>query len=285
MPMAQKDFSYRDRLLRSIETKGTRLCLGIDPPFQNLSPFLQRELERRGPEFYLTTYAHHLIEAGAAHVPAVKIQSAYFEAFGAAGFAALKSTIHLCRQKSLITILDAKRGDISSTMAAYAHMAFVEMGADSLTVTPYMGLDILEPLWPWMHRGLGVYVVWISSNPSGATIQDQVADDLLDALKRAFWKGQCPGGLGLVLGATKVDSVPKTWDASLSDTSLLLPGLGAQGGAMNQRLDQLLGICPTALLPQSRSLAKESEAADNWNEFGLKAADAIKIAGDQVRRP
>jgi orotidine 5'-phosphate decarboxylase subfamily 2 len=208
-----------------------------------------------------------MVEAAAKHVPAIKVQSAFFEAYGADGFAALETVIKSGREKGLITILDAKRGDISSTMAAYGHMAFETLAADALTITPYMGLDVLEPLWPWLKTGKGVYVVWISSNPSGALVQDAISDQLLTALHHAFKAQNCEKSLGLVLGATKVDQLSQELLDQAAKFALLMPGVGAQGGKIT---DRILGLknqgCPI-LIPESRSLTEKALQASSWDEF------------------
>ena len=175
--------SFAEKLRENISRTGSFLCVGIDPPLGKYGDFLEKERQRLGSKSFLERFAIHMVEAAAGRVPAVKLQSAFFEAHGSEGFAALETAMKKAREHGLITILDAKRGDISSTMAAYGHMAFEAMDADALTITPYMGLDVLSPLWPWLKSGRGVYVVWVSSNPSGALVQDSISDPLLDALK------------------------------------------------------------------------------------------------------
>lgn len=272
---------FLPRLKAKIAETKTSLCVGIDPHVEGLPPFFTGELQRLGPQSFLEQWSSVLIEAAAGRVPAVKPQSAFFEAFGAPGFAALESTIARAREKGLITVLDAKRGDISSTMAAYGRMAFEAMGADVLTVTPYIGLDTVDPLLPWLKAGKGVYVVWVSSNPGGALLQDQLHDRLFDALVARFKKLGVPDALGLVLGATKVESVgPELFDR-LSQVSLLLPGVGAQGGEVTPKLRKLLAA-KNSLVPQSRSLAEPGHDDTNWQSYGEKVAGRIRRAAAEL---
>lgn len=258
---------FLPRLKRKIAQVGNGLCVGIDPPLDGLPPFFQDELAAHGPGAYLTAYANALIEAAAKVAPSVKFQSAYFEAHGAEGFAALTQAIAKARELGLVTILDAKRGDISTTMAAYGQMAFKHMQADALTITPYMGLDVVEPLIPWLKAGHGVYVVWVSSNPSGALVQDLVAEPLLDALLAYFKERGVSDSLGLVLGATKVEALPARLLPKLQATSLLMPGVGAQGGTVTSRIKELISATGTVLVPLSRGVGELPKECTSWEQY------------------
>jgi orotidine 5'-phosphate decarboxylase subfamily 2 len=276
-----RDELFIPRLKAKISETRTSLCVGIDPHVAGLPPFFQSELRRLGPQAFLEQWASVLIEAAAGRVPAVKPQSAFFEAFGAPGFAALESTVALAKRKGLITVLDAKRGDISSTMAAYGRMAFDVMKADALTVTSYIGLDSIDPLVPWLRQGHGVYVVWVSSNPGGALLQNAVYEQLFEALATHFEKNEVSTALGLVLGATKVDQIAAALAEKLRRVSLLLPGVGAQGGQVTPKLKGLLaeGI---SLVPQSRSLAEPETDDGSWQIYGSKVAERIARAAAEL---
>lgn len=258
---------FHQRLRAKISQTGSYLCVGIDPPLNGLSVFLEKERSHLGPQLFLERFGLAIVEAAAGKVPAVKPQSAYFEAYGSKGFAALETVMRRARECGLLTILDAKRGDISSTMAAYGRMAFEALQADALTVTPYMGLDVLEPLWPWLKQDRGVYVVWISSNPSGGLIQDAVAEPLLIALKSAFEAQSADGALGLVLGATKVSALAPNLYNAISGLPLLMPGVGAQGGAITSRIVNLKEQSGAVLVPEARSLIAKAVQASSWEGF------------------
>ncbi len=264
---------FRTQLTRRIAATKTALCVGIDPHGEKLPPALARRLQD-DPVAFLDGFSRAHVSAAAGIAPAVKFQSAFFEAFGAEGVGALTRAIRAARDAGLFTILDAKRGDISSTMRAYGSMAFDALGVDALTVTPYMGLDIVEPLVPWLAKGRGIYVVWVSSNAGGALVQDRVAAVLLDALIAATTEWNVRGGLGLVLGATKIDELPPDVAKRAATQPLLIPGVGAQGATVNSRLKALLASSPASLVPQSRSLsfpgaAAAALAADSltWREY------------------
>ncbi len=272
---------FLPRLKAKIAETKTSLCVGIDPHVDGLPPFFAAELKRLGPQGFLEQWSSVLIEAAAGRVPAVKPQSAFFEALGAPGFAALETTMTLAREKGLLTILDAKRGDISSTMTAYGRMAFDVMKADVLTVTPYIGLDSVDPLLPWLKTGKGVYVVWVSSNPGGALLQDLVREKLFDALVAHFQKLGVPDALGLVLGATKLDGIEPALLDRLTQVSLLLPGVGAQGGQVTPKLKKVLAA-RNSLVPQSRSLADPGVDDTSWQHYGAKVAGRISRAAAEL---
>lgn len=276
---------FLPRLRRKIAEVGNGLCVGIDPPLDGLPPFFRDELAKRGARDYLETYAAVLIEATAGIAPAVKFQSAYFEAHGAPGFEALEAAIAKARSRGLVTILDAKRGDIASTMAAYGVMAFERMQADALTITPYMGMDVVEPLIPWLKAGHGVYVVWVSSNPSGALLQDTVAEPLLDALIAFFGERGIKEALGLVLGATKVESLRPEILAKLGTTSLLMPGVGAQGGTVTSRIKALIAGSGAVLVPLSRGVGELPAHCNSWQSYRETVETRMKRVAADVASP
>jgi len=259
--------SFRGRIRERIAQVGSSLCVGADPHMDKLPKFFAHCVATEGTEAFLMRFSQTLIEASAGQVAAIKFQSAFYEAHGALGFAVLTRALALARAHGLITILDAKRGDIASTMAAYGQMAFDTMAADALTIMPYMGMDSVAPLLPWLTKGHGVYVVWISSNPSGALIQDAAAEPLLDALFEYVSEAGVSDALGLVLGATKVEPLPLALLQRLRLTSLLMPGIGAQGGMVTARIRELIASTGTVLVPQSRSLTAYPEGVSSWAQY------------------
>jgi orotidine-5'-phosphate decarboxylase len=274
---------FVERLNKKIKATRSILCVGIDPPLSNYGPFLDEQRRVLGPRSFLEKFAYFIVEAATKKVPAVKIQSAYFEAYGSEGFAALETVLRHSKQRGLLTILDAKRGDISSTMEAYGHMAFQTLNADALTVTPYMGLEVIDPLWPWLKVGKGVYVVWISSNSSGALIQEKVASPLLKAVKCAMDTKNCPNSVGLVLGATKIDQLTDDLLEQATHLPLLMPGVGAQGGKINDRILKLKNQGFPILIPQSRSLMEKGLQAENWEAFRQAIDDQIRIEAEFLK--
>lgn len=269
--MARQD-SFHAKLAAKIKETKTSLCVGIDPPLGKL-PAQCPDLE---------SYANALVDAAAPVAPAVKFQSAFFEAHGSAGFAVLERSLKRARDKGLVTLLDAKRGDISSTMAAYGEMAFRVMGADALTVTPYMGLDTVEPLKPFLEQGKGVYLVWVTSNPGGKLLQDSTAELLYAAFQKWFDGNDLAGALGLVLGATKADDLPKALVDRIAATSLLMPGVGPQGGVVTDRIKDLIRKTGKALVPLSRGIAQDDGTTKSWADFKTKVEQRTRAAAAEL---
>jgi len=284
---------FKDKLSDRIHLTGNHLCVGIDPHHQthtDTRSFFSQELQRIGVEAYLRQLTHTVL-SGASGAAVVKFQSAFFEAYGALGVSVLEDAIRMARSQGFLTILDAKRGDISSTMNAYGLAAFDRMGADALTVTAYMGTDVLEALKPWGLKGFGAYVVWISSNPSGAEIQDAILADgggavserlqsIIDAWEQ---RSGTEGMTGYVLGATKLESalIDKI---SRTERFFLMPGVGAQGGKIDDVLRSILKRHPCTLVAISRTLTGigSSEACwqsiDSWDHYREAVAKACAEA-------
>src|SRR5262245_6526333 len=134
---------FADRLADAVRGKGTPLCVGLDPRYE----MLPAEISKRftDPAAAYEEFCLHVLDIVAPLVAVVKPQSAFFEACGPDGFRALKRVMERAKHLKLVTILDAKRGDIASTATAYAEAAFTAFGADALTVNPYLGRDSVEP--------------------------------------------------------------------------------------------------------------------------------------------
>ncbi len=229
---------FPQRLGERIGRTGTLLCLGLDPHPEALPAGFTRDL--RGVE----AFARLLIEAAAPWASAVKANLAFFEAFGAEG-SALLERLRASLPTSLPFIADAKRGDIGSTSARHAVALFDRLGADAITVSPYLGREALAPLLE--HADGFAYVLCRTSNPGAGEFQElAVVSDGRDlsssdatvagteplymhvARRVAAW-ADGSDGIGLVVGAT----VPQELAAirlAVPGTPFLVPGVGHQGG-------------------------------------------------------
>lgn len=206
------------RLASAIRSTGTPLCVGIDPHPGQVPPD-PRSLNRFG---------RAVIAACVGRVPAVKPQFAFFEAAGWQGLQVLASLCEEARAAGLLVVADAKRGDIGTTAAAYA-LATLAPGApfpaDILTVSPFLGLDTLEPFVRTARdHDRGIYVLLRTSNPGSATFQDAAEGPLCE------WLATNADTSGAVVGATHPDAVRRL-RGKLPDTAFLLPGYGTQGGS------------------------------------------------------
>jgi orotidine-5'-phosphate decarboxylase len=258
---------FAERLRRALDAHGP-LCVGIDPHAHLLAEWGLSDSAAGTREFALRT-----IDAAAGAVAAVKPQVAFFERYGAAGFAVLEEVIATGRDAGLLMIADAKRGDIGSTMAAYAD-AWLRPGSplesDAVTTSPYLGADALrDTLTSAVRHGKGVFVLAATSNPEalalqsaqpvdvaatdGQTIAARVARDVTWVNGSAAFTGGL-GPVGVVIGATVDRLALGLTDDLLAGAPILAPGFGAQG-AEPAELRALFGaVAGNVLASESRSL-------------------------------
>jgi len=224
---------FFDRLADAVRAKKTALCVGLDPRFESI-PRSLRELHGDDVAGAYEDFCLRALEIVAPLVPVVKPQSAFFEACGPAGMVALEHVLRRAKDLGLVTILDAKRGDIASTAEAYADAAFRALDADAVTINPYLGRDAVEPfLRAAQQLGRGLFVLVRTSNSGAGLFQDLVSDGrpLYQhvATAVAAWNRESPGTVGAVVGATHSAGL-KLLREQLSDVWFLVPGYGAQGG-------------------------------------------------------
>ncbi|MGE2689857.1 orotidine-5'-phosphate decarboxylase [Mycolicibacterium pulveris] len=235
------------RLADAVSARGP-LCLGIDP-----HPELLRAWGLSVDADGLRKFCD-ICGAAFSEFAIVKPQVAFFESYGAAGYAVLEHTIAALREAGVLVLADAKRGDIGSTMAAYAQAwaADSPLAADAVTASPYLGFGSLQPLLDTaLAHGRGVFVLAATSNPEGHTVQRAVAEgrtvaqSIVDAAAGVNRDGAPePGAVGVVVGATLSDPP----DVSALGGPVLVPGVGAQGGRP-EALGGLGGAKPGQLLP------------------------------------
>ena len=262
------------RLAKTIAARGP-LCVGIDP-----HPDLMQAWGLPVTADGLARFCEICVQAYAGF-GVVKPQVAFFEAYGAAGFAVLERTIAALQSDGVLVLADAKRGDIGSTMAAYAQAWVGEgpLAADAVTASPYLGFGSLDPLLEVAAaHGRGVFVLAATSNPEGASIQRAViggrtvAQSVVDAAGAANRAaGQGLGSVGVVVGAT-LDQVP---DLSALDGPVLVPGVGAQGGRP-EALAGLGGARAGQLLPAvSREVLRAGPGPDAVRAAAERLRDAV----------
>ncbi len=215
-----------------------------------------------------------LIEQTAPYAAAFKPNAAFFEVFGADGWDALAEVIATARATGAPVILDAKRGDIASTAEAYARAAFEHLGADAITLNPYLGYDAVEPFLRDPQRG--VFLLCKTSNPGSADLQDLPLADgrplYLHVAERAqAWNAQ--GNVGLVVGATHPEALAAVRQAA-PDVWFLAPGVGAQGGDLAAALRAGLRADGRGMLVAvSRSIARAADPAAAARQL----RDAIRL--------
>lgn len=255
-------FNFFERVATLQQKHTTLLCLGLDPRPHFLS---EADRETDNP---LATWGARMIRETADYVCCVKPNSAFYEAQGSYGYVALKATIAMAHEFGLPVLLDAKRGDIGSTAEAYAVAAFQELGADAITLSPYLGRDSIDPFLKTPGRGL--FVLCHTSNSSADEFQS------LDVNGRSLYETvaqratQWDERVGLVVGATYPHAIASVRDVA-PNAWLLLPGVGAQGAdekaALAAAYDQMI-------VPVSRGII----AADNPREAAKTLRDKLNRA-------
>ena len=214
-------------LSRAIESL---LCVGLDSDMALIPPRFQGEAM---PQFAFNRW---LIEATHVSAAAYKINTAFYEARGAAGWAELEATIAYLREThpDILTICDAKRGDIGSTSAAYARAVFDHLGFDCVTLNPYLGRDALEPFLERADKGC--ILLCRTSNPGAGELQDLAVDGeplWLHVARKIDGEWNAQRNCMLVVGATYPEELAKV-RALTGEMTLLVPGIGVQGGDVAQ---------------------------------------------------
>lgn len=270
---------FADSLAEAVRSKGNPLCVGLDPRWDSLpTPIRKKHGDQsiEGKARAFEEFSLKVLELIAPLAPVVKPQSAFFEACGPAGFIAQQNILKRAKELGLITILDAKRGDIASTATAYAEAAFEVWRAESLTVNPYLGADAVEPFISIArkHHG-GLFVLVRTSNPGSGLFQNLVTNEkpLYQHVAMAVhdWNlanlGECGlGDVGAVVGATHPselrilrDMIPEVW--------FLVPGFGAQGGTAADVAPAFLSNGLGAIVNSSRGVTFPFHPDDpNWEQ-------------------
>ena len=246
--------TYLERLGARSRGTGTVLCLGLDPDPDALPPGFTHDLVG------LERFAALVLEAAAPHAAAVKPNLAFFEAYGSAGMAALER-LRARVPDDLPVIADAKRGDIGSTAARQAVALFDGLGADAVTVNPYLGSEAVAPLLERLDRF--AYLLCRTSNPGAGELQDLVVGpdartgaptERLHERVARLAAGWGPGGtVGLVVGATAPAELAVI-RAIAPALAFLVPGVGAQGGEIAPVLDHGPATAPPAATETGRGL-------------------------------
>jgi orotidine-5'-phosphate decarboxylase len=252
-----------DRLAARIEAIGAPLCVGLDPHPPSLPDGLPGDAQG------IETFARGILEAVAPHVAAIKLNVAYYEAFGSAGWAALER-VRWAIPPDLFVVLDAKRGDIGPSAERYAAALLGHLAGDAVTVSPYLGEDAIEPFLA--HRGRVVYVLARTSNPSAGRLQDLHLDGMPLHERVARWVAErwSDGRAGLVVGATAPDEL-RSLRALAPGLPFLVPGVGAQGGDLAAAALTCDGALAPGLVNVSRGITAASSGTD-WREAAAAAA-------------
>ncbi|MFJ1541029.1 orotidine-5'-phosphate decarboxylase [Micromonospora chalcea] len=276
--------TFGARLHRAVAERGP-LCVGIDP-----HPGLLADWGLTDDVDGLDRFCRTVVEAIGDRVAVVKPQSAFFERFGSRGVGVLESTIRQLRDLGALVLLDVKRGDIGSTVAAYAS-AYLDpsspMYVDAVTASPYLGVGSLAPMFSTAaEHGGGVFVLALTSNPEGASVQRAVGADgrtvaqtVIDEISQLNRGAEPLGSFGLVVGATVGET---GHDLGSVNGPLLAPGLGAQGGTP-AGLRAVFGAALPSVLPSySREVLGAGPDPDALRAAAERALAECRSALDAV---
>jgi len=290
-----------NRLEERIAALNTSALVGLDPRWDQLPAAIRgnnpapstEEMARGFQQFCI-----EIVDIVAPLVPAVKPQVAFFEQLGPAGLQALHAVMRHARDRGMIVIADAKRGDIGSTAEAYADAwldgdsGAAAFPADALTVSPYLGDDTLRPFVETaVNRNAGIYVLVRTSNPGAVTFQDRKTDGttlfeaVADTLQRLNDDLRGPhhwGPVGAVVGATWPEELSRL-RSRMPNTPFLVPGYGSQGGTAADVAPAFAGNMTAALVNSSRAInyawrqpgLREQFTEENWQ-------DAVRSATKQM---
>ncbi len=268
--------SFRQRLERAIARNRSLLCVGLDPDLERFPEGITRDPNG------IVAFNRAIVEATADLVCAYKPNLAFYFAHGAAGLEALAATRRAI-PADIPVILDAKVGDIASTSAAYARAIFETLGFDAVTVHPYLGGEALEPFFAYRDRG--VFVLVRTSNPGAQELQDVPVGDagepfyLWLAERVRAWNERF-GNLGLVVGATYPVDLALVRQRC-PDLPILAPGVGAQGGTLDEAVRAGLshGNAPL-LINVSRTVLYAGSGPD----FARAAREAAQQLRNEIER-
>ncbi len=256
----------RNELVENIRRKGSFLCVGLDPDIRKIPRHL---LEAENPIF---EFNKAIIDATAPYCVAYKPNSAFYEAQGMAGIEALHRTVAYIKENypDQLVILDAKRGDIGNTARMYAESAFELLGADACTVAPYMGEDSVKPFLDYADKW--TVLLALTSNPGSEDFQmirDAQGHEIYQRVIKRAQRWGSPVNLMFVVGATHAEYFEAVRKLAPRNF-LLVPGVGAQGGSLED-------VCRAGLIDECGLLVNSSRAiifASLKEDFAEAAAAA-----------
>jgi len=263
----------RKELIENIRSKGSFLCVGLDPDIRKLPQHL---LDEENP---LLAFNKAIIDATAPYAVAYKPNLAFYESLGVQGWIAFEGTVRYIQEKypDQFIIADAKRGDIGNTSAMYARSFFEHTGVDAITVAPYMGRDSVSPFLG--YPGKWVILLALTSNPGSADfqlIEDKDGKRLFEHVitTSQTWAG--PEEMMYVVGATRGSKFADIRRLA-PDNFLLVPGVGAQGGSLQEVAHYGMTDDCGLLVNSSRGIIFASSGTD----FAEAAAhEAAKLADE-----
>ncbi|MCX6238383.1 MAG: orotidine-5'-phosphate decarboxylase [Bacteroidia bacterium] len=263
------------QLFENIKKKGSFLCVGLDTDIKKIPGFL---LDTTDPMF---AFNKEIIDATAPYTVAYKPNLAFYESEGLEGWRSLEKTVHYLRENypDIFLIADAKRGDIGNTSSMYARAFFEKMKFDAVTVAPYMGEDSVKPFL--VYEGKRVVLLALTSNKGAFDFQyitnNSTGEKLFEKVIRTSLNWGNTENMMFVVGATKAEELTGI-RRIVPHHFLLVPGVGAQGGSLQE-------VAKYGLNKQCGLLVNSSRAiiyASNGQDFAVKAGQSAKEVRDEM---
>lgn len=263
------------QLFDNIRKKGSFLCVGLDTDLKKIPAFL---LDTTDPIF---AFNKEIIDATAEYTVAYKPNLAFYESEGLEGWRSLEKTVHYLRENypDIFLIADAKRGDIGNTSSMYAKAFFEKIEFDAITVAPYMGEDSVKPFLS--YEGKYVVLLALTSNKGASDFQfitnDSTGEKLFESVLRISKQWGNAENMMYVVGATKAEELAGIRNL-IPAHFLLVPGVGAQGGSLQE-------VAKYGLNKQCGLLVNSSRAiiyASNGPDFAVKAGESAKETRDEM---
>lgn len=244
----------RKELIHTIRQKKSYLCIGLDTDITKIPSHL---LTEKDPVF---AFNKAIIDATKNVCVSYKINTAFYESMGVKGWESLQRTVEYIPAE-VLTIADAKRGDIGNTSAQYAKTFFETYNFDAVTVTPYMGADSIRPFLE--YRNKWTILLALTSNPGAADFELQQTGDeyLYEKVIKTSMKWGTPDNLMFVVGATQSDSFARI-RAICPDNFYLVPGVGTQGGNLREISEKAMSKDIGLLVNVSRAIIFASDKYD-----------------------
>ena len=250
----------RQQLIQQILKKRSFLCVGLDSDVEKLPNRFSKDASG------VLAFNKAIIDATRSHCVAYKVNTAFYESLGHRGWSVMEQTVDYIGQQHFL-IADAKRGDIGNTADQYAKAFFQTLSFDAITVAPYMGADSVIPFL--QHPGKWAIVLGLTSNAGAADFELQPCGQqlLYEKVMQTAASWGTPDNLMFVVGATQA-SVMGSIRKNYPDHFFLVPGVGAQGGSLEE-------VCRQALTPEAGLLINVSRAiifASGQDDFAERAA-------------
>jgi len=262
----------QQELFEQIQKKRSFLCVGLDTDIQKIPEHL---LERSDPLF---SFNKDIIDATAEFTVAYKPNLAFYESLGSKGMISLEQTVSYVKSKypNIFVIADAKRGDIGNTSNLYARAFFGKQKYDAVTVAPYMGEDSVKPFMTYENKW--VILLALTSNKGASDFQflkdEKNGDQLFETVLKTSQNWGTTENMMYVVGATKAEKLKEIREI-VPNHFLLVPGVGAQGGSLQEVAQNGMNSKCGLLVNSSRGIIYASTDVD-FAEMAGKAAKAVQ---------